>query len=455
MRAYFTGAVLALMLSIGCGCSMGAGPVQAAPADPGTGKAEAAKDARQAPQASKFDSIRRFGQVLDIVEQSYVKEVGQSDLIDGAIKGMLQGLDPHSSFLSAEEYKEMQETTSGEFFGIGIEFSMENGQVTVVSPIEDTPAFKAGMQTGDVILLIDGQSTQEMTMQEVVTRLRGPKNTGVDLTVLHANSKKPVKMHLIRDAIPLVSVKSRRLEDGYYWVHVTRFSEKTTEELHEALAKAEKESKPKGGLKGIVLDLRGNPGGLLKQAVSVADTFLTKGTIVSIKGRSESMARTYSASPEATDVHVPMVVLINAGSASASEIVAGALRDQKRAAIIGERSFGKGSVQNIIPLADGSALKLTIALYYTPNGSSIQAEGIVPDIEIPLAASSREDGDARYIVREQSLNRHLENKGKNKEDKDKPDEDTDVSEQLAKDNQLRLALQIVKDMPRLTAIHEN
>lgn len=452
MRAFFTGIALAFMLSTGCGCSMGAGSAQAAPAAQKTDKAVEAKDAKQAPQMSKFDAIRRFGQVLDIVEQSYVKEVGQGDLIDGAIKGMLQGLDPHSSFLSAEEYKEMEESTSGEFFGIGIEFSMENGQVTVVAPIEDTPAFKAGMQTGDVILLIDGQSTQEMTMQEVVTRLRGPKNTGVDLTVLHANTKKPVKMHLVRDAIPLVSVKSRKLDDGYYWVHVTRFSEKTTDELHEALAKAEKESRAKGGLKGIVLDLRGNPGGLLKQAVSVADTFLSNGTIVSIKGRNAGMERTYTAAPQASDVHVPMVVLINAGSASASEIVAGALRDQKRAAIIGERSFGKGSVQNIIPLADGSALKLTIALYYTPNGSSIQAEGIVPDIEIPLATSSREDGDARFTVREQSLNRHLENKDKKKQDK--PDEETAVSEQLAKDNQLRLALQIVKDMPRLTALHE-
>ncbi|MCR5256951.1 MAG: S41 family peptidase, partial [Desulfovibrio sp.] len=373
MRAFLSGIICALMLSAGCGCSLGAGAVQAAPAEQGApeGAKDGAKlqpgDKKAVPPAlGKFEALRRFGQVLDIVEHSYVKDVGQQDLVNGAIKGMLQGLDPHSTFMNAEEYKEMQETTSGEFFGIGIEISMENGQVTVVTPIEDTPAFKAGMQTGDVILAIDGQSTQELSLQEVVSRIRGPKGTAVELAVLHAKEKKPVTMRIVRDAIPLISVKSKCLEEGYYWIRLTRFSEKTTDELKDALAKAGRESQAAGGIKGIVLDLRSNPGGLLNQAVGVCDAFLSEGTIVSIKGRSRVATRTYTAKPQESDVHVPMVVLVNAGSASASEIVAGALRDQKRAVIVGERSFGKGSVQNIIPLADGSGLKLTVALYYTP-----------------------------------------------------------------------------------------
>jgi carboxyl-terminal processing protease len=509
MRAFLSGIICALMLSAGCGCSMGAGAVQAAPADPASQHSQPGpRDAQGAPDGDakdgakvqrgdkkpippalgKFEALRRFGQVLDIVEHSYVKDVGQQDLVNGAIKGMLQGLDPHSTFMNAEEYKEMQETTSGEFFGIGIEISMENGQVTVVTPIEDTPAFKAGMQTGDVILAIDGQSTQELSLQEVVSRIRGPKGTAVELTVLHAREKKPVTMRIVRDAIPLISVKSKRLEDGYYWIRLTRFSEKTTDELKDALAKAGRESKAAGGIKGIVLDLRSNPGGLLNQAVGVSDAFLSEGTIVSIKGRSRVAARTYTAKPQDTDVHVPMVVLVNAGSASASEIVAGALRDQKRAVIVGERSFGKGSVQNIIPLADGSGLKLTVALYYTPNGSSIQAEGIVPDIEVPFEPQDKDADDSGFMVRERDLSRHIENRGGRdakeakdakdardaaegskdardatkesgkdaakdaKEKKGKDEESQKIARQLKQDNQLRMALQIVKGLPRMQSI---
>ena len=502
MRAFLSGIICALMLSAGCGCSLGAGAVQAAPAEQGApeGAKDGAKlqpgDKKAVPPAlGKFEALRRFGQVLDIVEHSYVKDVGQQDLVNGAIKGMLQGLDPHSTFMNAEEYKEMQETTSGEFFGIGIEISMENGQVTVVTPIEDTPAFKAGMQTGDVILAIDGQSTQELSLQEVVSRIRGPKGTAVELAVLHAKEKKPVTMRIVRDAIPLISVKSKRLEEGYYWIRLTRFSEKTTDELKDALAKAGRESQAAGGIKGIVLDLRSNPGGLLNQAVGVCDAFLSEGTIVSIKGRSRVAARTYTAKPQESDVHVPMVVLVNAGSASASEIVAGALRDQKRAVIVGERSFGKGSVQNIIPLADGSGLKLTVALYYTPSGSSIQAEGIVPDIEVPFEPldKDKEDDDPAFMVRERDLSRHIENRGGRdakdaskdakdvkdakdgkdaprdvkdapkdssrdaaprdaKEKKGKDEESKKIARQLKADNQLRMALQIVKGLPRMQSI---
>ena len=410
-----------------------------------------AKPAPDDSMADKYAALRRFSHVLDLVQHHYVKDITQKDLINGALKGMLQGLDPHSTFMSADEYKEMQETTSGEFFGVGIEISMENNQVVVVAPIEDTPAFRAGLKAGDIIMSIDGQPTQELSLQEVVSRIRGPKGTEVELTIIHADDKTPQTVRIVRDAIPLISVKTKCLEDNYYWVRVTRFSERTTEELKKALRSAEKESRSAGGIRGIVLDLRNNPGGLLDQAVSVADVFLQRGVIVSIKGRS-AKERVYEAKSQKDDISVPMVVLINAGSASASEIVAGALRDQNRALTMGERSFGKGSVQNIIPLPDGSGLKLTVALYYTPNGGSIQAEGIVPDIEVPFEAP-RQDAKAnspRMLVREQDLNRHLENSGKKDEqDKNKSD---DVKDQLSRDNQLRLALQMVKALPRIRDI---
>lgn len=428
--------ILSLVLACGTGCSLAAQPP------------------KPDPQKDRFEALKRFSQVLDIVDRYYVKDTTQGDLINGAVKGMLQALDPHSTFLNTDEYKEMQETTSGEFFGVGIEISLENSQVVVVTPIEDTPAFKAGLKSGDVILTINGQPTQELSLQEVVSRIRGPKGTEVELSVLKSDAKTPHTVRIVRDAIPLISVKSKKLEDGYYWVRLTRFSERTTDELRDALQAAQKESatSPAGSLRGIVLDLRNNPGGLLDQAVSVSDYFLQKGVIVSIKGRRGNTDRTYQAKKQETDVMVPMVVLINAGSASASEIVAGALRDQKRALILGERSFGKGSVQHIIPLADGSGLKLTVALYYTPNGSSIQAEGIVPDLEVAFEPQKEEKDNPRIQVREQDLNRHLENNTDKKNQAGKPKKDDEGKAQLARDNQLRMALQMVKSLPKMREI---
>ncbi len=442
MRRIISCCLVALMLVAACGCSQ-PGPVSAAPASQDATKASGS-------QVSKFDALRRFGQVLDIVERSYVRDVGQNELVDGAIKGMLQGLDPHSTFLTADEYKEMQEMTSGEFFGIGVEITMENGQVVVMSPIEDTPAYKAGMKTGDIIITIDGQSTQEMSLQDVVARIRGPKGTKVELTVLRTNAGEPLTFSLTRAAVPIISVKSRVFEDGYYWVRITRFSERTTDELHDALKAALKESRD--GIRGIVLDLRNNPGGLLNQAISVSDTFLGQGPIVSIRGRDGTQSHVYSAEVQDTDVHAPMVVLINAGSASASEIVAGALKDHRRALICGERSFGKGSVQNIIPLADGAGLKLTVALYYTPSDISIQASGVTPDIEVPFEEPTKQERD-RLLLREADLNRHLESGSAPAEKKkgDRP-EDQQMSEMLARDNQLRMALQLVKGLPSLQQI---
>lgn len=425
-----------------CGCAaQAAAPSSAVPA-----KKEAPKE-----NMSKFDAARRFTQVLDIVQRNYVKDVTQGDLINGAVKGMLQGLDPHSTFMTSDEYREMQETTSGEFIGVGIEISMENGQVVVVAPIDDTPAFRAGLQPGDIIQSIDGQPAQELSLQEVVSRIRGIKGTEVELVILRSDAKSPQTVRIVRDTIPLISVKSKPLEDGYYWIRLTRFSEHTSQELKDALKQAIKEAESQGGLKGIVLDLRTNPGGLLDEAVKVADVFLSEGDIVSIKGRDASSQRTYVAKKQPDDVDVPVVVLINSGSASASEIVAGALRDQKRAMILGERSFGKGSVQNIIPLSDGSGLKLTVALYYTPNGSSIQAEGIVPDVEVLYEPPRQDEKDSPRLLREQDLNRHLENSKDKKAAKAKPSKD-DGKEQLSRDNQLRMGLQMVKSLPRLSEL---
>lgn len=356
---------------------------------------------------SRFDALKRFSQVLDIVERYYVKETPRPDLVNGALKGMLESLDPHSTMLSKEEFKDMQESTSGEFFGIGIEITMENNQLTVVTPIEDTPADKGGMKSGDIILAVGGKPTLEMTLQEAVSHIRGPKGSEVVLTILHRDSKEPVDLRIKRDAIPLISVKSRELEPGYYWVRLTRFSERTTQELLDALSDA----KRKGPIKGIILDLRNNPGGLLDQAVSVSDAFLNKGVIVSMRDRQEETAREFVAKPQDTDIiDTPLVVLVNGGSASASEIVAGALGDQKRALLVGERTFGKGSVQNIIPLSDGSGLKLTVALYYTPSGRSIQAEGIMPDLEVPFEAPKEKPAplSSLRMIREKDLNKHLE-----------------------------------------------
>jgi len=419
-----------------------------------------------------IDELKRFSQVLNIVERHYVTEATRSDLIDGAVKGMLQNLDPHSTLLSKEEFREMKETTSGEFFGIGIEITMESNQVIVVTPIEDTPAYKAGFKSGDIILSVDGQPTMDMSLQDVVSRIRGPKGTEVEIVFMRRNDKSPTTVTIKRDAIPLISVKARELESGYFWVRLTRFSERTTQELRDALDDINK----KGSLKGIVLDLRSNPGGVLDQAVKVADCFLKDGLIVSMRGRDEQANREFRATDQKTDIMAPIVVLVNAGSASAAEIVAGALGDQKRALLIGERTFGKGSVQHIIALPDGSGVKLTVALYYTPSGRSIQAEGIDPDIAMPFEIPRDEDGKTpSRFLREQDLRRHLEvdrngkaketdpdaakgrtsakDKGKKISKEKKPDSiSAEVWEFLERDNQLRMGLQFVKNLPKLRQI---
>ena len=403
----------------------------------------------------KLNALKRFSQVLDAVGRYYVREVPTEELVDGALKGMLQSLDPHSTMLDKEEFKAMQETTSGEFFGIGIEITQLNNQLTVVTPIEGTPAYKAGLKPGDIILGINDESTVGMSLQDAVTRIRGPKNLEVKLSILHKDAKTPSVVRLKRAAIPLVSVKSRCLEPGYYWIRLTRFSERTTQELLDALADARKTSK--NAIKGIVLDLRYNPGGLLDQAVSVSDVFLSQGVIVSMRGRGSTGTREFKASSQGTDEDAPLVVLVNGGTASASEIVAGALSDHNRAMLVGDPTFGKGSVQNIMPLSDGTGLKLTIALYYTPSGRSIQAEGITPDLLVPFETpKATEDPLDMLLLREKDLSKHLENADesvkKKAESKREDSAEDDVQTLLANDNQLRMGLQIVKALPRMRQI---
>ncbi|MDL2316373.1 S41 family peptidase [Desulfovibrio sp. OttesenSCG-928-A18] len=417
--------------------------------------AACAGSAQTASGSDKYNDMRRFTKALELVKSGYVREdVTNEELMNGAIKGMLEALDPHSTFLSKEDFKEMQETTSGEFFGVGIEISTENNQLIVVSPIEDTPAYKAGLKAGDIILAVDGQPTQDMTTQEAVSKIRGPKGTEVELLIMHKEAKAPTSVKIVRDAIPHISVKSRFLDDdGYLWVRVTRFNERTTMELLDAL----REQGRKAPIAGIVLDLRNNPGGLFKQSVTVSDVFLKRGTIVSMRGRGDRVLETHEARSAATDVTCPMVVLVNQGTASASEIVAGALQDHDRAVIVGESTFGKGSVQKIESLGDGTAIKITIARYYTPKGRSIQAQGIVPDIEIAFEPPREDDvKPLRFFgPREKDLSRHLENpNGDSGEKKEKPKlMDDDTRTLLSKDNQLRMALQLVRGLPKISGVH--
>ncbi|MFH1915189.1 MAG: S41 family peptidase [Pseudomonadota bacterium] len=396
-----------------------------------------------------FEALKRFSQVLDMVESYYVKPITRKELIDNSIKGMIEQLDPHSAFLSPEDYKEMQMDTSGKFSGIGIEISLEQGRLIVVSPIEDTPAYKAGLLSGDLILEIDGESTQDMTLLDAVKRIRGEKDTTVTLLILHSDSNKPQEVAIVRGTIPITSVKTQSLEDGYLYLRLTKFHESTTKNMRDEIAQYQKQHP----LKGIVLDLRNNPGGLLGQAVSVADTFIEDGSIVYIQGKDEASRKDFFAAKTSDEIKVPLVVLINAGSASASEIVAGALQDHKRALIVGERSFGKGSVQTIIPMADGSGIKLTTALYYTPGGRSIQAMGIEPDLKIAFLAPPKDEERSmreRFTVREQDLSRHLENGESSKGGQSMAEKE--VKEMLERDNQLRMALELVKSLPKLKEI---
>ena len=338
------------------------------------------KEKKLSSQESIYKYLKLFSQVLSLVENEYVQPVSAKKLIYGAINGMLRTLDPYSCLMTPDEYKELEIETKGSFTGIGIEITIQDDILTVVAPIEDTPAWRAGIKPGDKILKIDGKPTKGMSLMEAVKLLRGPKGTKVTLTILR-NDKTIKVITLTRDVIPIRSVKYKFVAPHYAYVRITSFQENTPKELEKALNKLERKEK----VKGLILDLRYNPGGLLSSAIKVADEFLNKGIIVSVKGRTKDSQMVFKAHPNPPGEahHYPIVVIINRGTASAAEILTGALKDNRRAVVIGQRSFGKGRVQSVIPLGDGYAVKLTTAFYYTPNGKCIDKIGIQPDIQVP------------------------------------------------------------------------
>jgi len=380
----------------------------------------------QAVARESYENLEIFTNILAIVQKNYVDQVSTKQLIEGAINGMLTSLDPHSAYLTPDLYRELQVDTQGSFGGLGIEITVKNGILTVVSPIEDTPAFRAGIKPGDQILKIEGEFTKDMSLVEAVKKMRGPKGTKVNLTLRREGVNELIEVPVMREVIQIQSVKSRALDKGYGYVRITQFQERTDEDLEKAVDKIAKQNE--GKLEGLVLDLRNNPGGLLTQAVRVSDLFLDSGMIVYTDGRLESQKQRYYAHKRKSRVECPMVVLVNGGSASAAEIVAGALQDHRRALILGTQTFGKGSVQTILPLGDNSALRLTTARYYTPRGRSIQATGITPDIimtnEVAVASakgagSPNENGD---FLREENLRGHFNQpKGDKSGDDAKPD----------------------------------
>lgn len=411
-----------------------------------------------------LEEIQQFSEVYSHIKDNYVEDVEDKELMTHAIRGMLSGLDPHSSYLDEEEFKELQVGTSGEFGGLGIEVGMEDGFVKVISPIDDTPAQKAGLQAGDLIIRLDDTPVKGMTLNEAVKIMRGKPGSKITLMVVRDGNDKPFKVEITRAIIQVKSIKSRMLEPGYGYVRITSFQSKTTNALLDALKGLKKENEG-ATLRGLVLDLRNNPGGVLNAAVGVSDAFLNSGKIVYTKGRVEDAKMEYNANKGDELDNAPIVVLVNQGSASASEIVAGALQDHKRALIVGQKTFGKGSVQTVLPLDEKTALKLTTARYFTPSGRSIQAEGIKPDIELkPLKVQGdEENNDAFTPLSESNLSKHLSNPTAAEEEggKEKPvekeepetkakdpekDADAEHSPLAEEDYQLFEALNILKGM---------
>ncbi len=398
----------------------------------------------QAYNDSTYDQTRLLSDALSIVQKNYVEEPDSQELVRGAIKGMLTSLDPHSSFMSPDMYKEMQIDTQGEFQGIGITIGIRDGILTVIAPIDDTPAYRAGIQAGDKIVMIEDQTTKDMTLMEAVKIMRGPKGTDVTITIAREGAPKPFKVTITRDVIPLHSIKTKDIDPAIGYVRITQFQKKTSSEFTDALAKIHEE---KGDtFKGLILDLRNNPGGLLIAAIEVADVFIDSGAIVTTKGRLKNQNFSYNAKSKGTEPEYPMVVLVNGGSASASEIVAGAMQDYKKAILIGTTTFGKGSVQTIYRLGDGAGMRVTTARYYTPSGRSIQATGIEPDIIV-----RNNGGKAMGHVREKDLSGHLENdqsNGQSEEVEDTEEEEGPVvdfiPEDPTEDAQLMRAIDLLK-----------
>jgi len=352
-----------------------------------------------------FEDLQAFTEVFSKVKSDYVESVDDKKLIEDAIRGMLNGLDPHSAFLNTSEFSDLKIGTTGQFGGLGIEVGMENGFVKVISPIDDTPASRAGIQASDLIIKLDDKSVKGMTLNDAVKLMRGKPNTDIDLTIVREGEAKPLVIKITRGIIRVKSVKNRMLEPGYGYVRITNFQSRTTTDLLKAISDLQKQAQ----LKGMVLDLRNNPGGVLNDAVGVSDAFINDGLIVYTEGRLDDSSHRYLATPGDSLNGAPLVVLINGGSASASEIVAGAVQDHKRGIIMGTKSFGKGSVQTIQELRNGSAVKLTTARYFTPKGRSIQAKGIEPDIQLSTVKLSEKDEKARETYSESDLEGSLSN----------------------------------------------
>lgn len=397
-----------------------------------------------------LEDVQRFSNAISEIKKYYVKPVDDKELFDNAIRGMVGGLDPHSAYLDQEEYQELQTSTSGEFGGLGIEVTMEDGVVKVITPLVDTPAFKAGIKSGDYIIKLGKESVQGLTLKDAVNLMRGKAGSPIELTILRKGASKPLTFDLIREVIQIKSVKSKLLSEGYGYVRLTQFQAQTGKDMLNAIAQLKQQSS--GKLKGLILDLRNNPGGLLDSAIQVSDAFLGNDKsgkpelIVYTEGRLPGSKFTALANPGDVLDNAPIVVLINNGSASASEIVAGALKDNKRALILGTKSFGKGSVQTVLPLDGKTGIKLTTALYYTPSGTSIQAKGIVPDIvveemDVPKTAQKKSDLTG---FSEADLSGHIINK-KNTENKTAKNE-IDTTDLIHEDYQLYAALTVLEGM---------
>lgn len=428
-RKHLSFFLLLLMLGIGSGALVRAEETKAPPQEAGA--------------ELPLDALRTFADVFGRIKEDYVETVSDRALIENAIRGMLAGLDPHSAYVTGEDYRELQVGTSGEFGGLGIEVGMEDGFIKVIAPIDDTPAQRAGLQAGDVIVRIDDKPVKGLSLNEAVQLMRGKPGTQVRLSILRGSDDKPFEVTLERAVIQVASVKSRLLEPGFGYVRLTHFQAHTTEDMLKAIDKLKAESG--GRLKGLVLDLRNNPGGVLNGAVGVADAFLNQGLIVYTEGRIKNSQMRFNAGPDDVLEGAPLVVLVNSGSASASEIVAGALQDHRRAIVMGTPTFGKGSVQTIVPIDDESALKLTTARYYTPSGRSIQAQGIIPDIILERGEFRPLPESGPGIIKESNLVRHLDAGSSTA-----PSPSADQGQSLAvEDLQLAEALHVLKGLSLL------
>jgi len=392
---------------------------------------------------NKYEELKVFTEVLAVVKRNYVEEVNTKDLVYDALKGMLRSLDPHSGFLTPEDFKEMKVDTKGEFGGLGIQISIKDNLLTVIAPIEDTPAWKAGIQAGDRIIKIEEESTKDMTLHEAVSKMRGKKGTPIKITVIREGMEKPKEYTIVRDIIKIKSVKSRMIEGDIAYIKLSQFQERSAEDLETALRELMKDGK----VKSIILDLRNNPGGLLSSAIDVSSLFLPKDKLVVYTMDRSGNKNEYASNGKTVSSAAPMVILVNQGSASAAEIVSGALKDWNRAVILGITTFGKGSVQSVIPLSDGAGVRITTAKYYTPKGISIQNTGIKPDIEVKLEAKN--GAKAHTVIRESDLEGSLKNEqidGKDKKDsKDSEEAVVSLADLDEKDDtQLQRAIELLK-----------